>query len=245
MISEAISRVLHARRVTPAEQDSSDEIDAWVASRALAWPTKLEDDFVARALNLGVDSGMILDVGTRVGLIPLKMLWQNDDCYAIGVDESVLMVDRARETAKAWGLEERVFFQVGDCRRMRFKTGYFDIVVSDSRLHGFDDPVAVLREVDRVVKPRGAILIRDLRRPTRFRMANRIEENVARHGQAMRHQVERALRSAYSTAEFRRIVSSSGLRGASIIESDDDHVLIERRGETDPNSWIKAREQYL
>jgi ubiquinone/menaquinone biosynthesis C-methylase UbiE len=245
MISDTISRVLHPRRIPDRHENTSEEIDAYVTSRALAYPSRLEDDFVTRALGLGVESGMILDVGTRVGLIALKMLWQNDDCYAIGVDESVAMVDRARETAKAWDLEERAFFQVGDCRRMRFKTAYFDIAVCDSVLHAFDDPIAVLAEIERVVKPKGAVLVRDLQRPTRLRMARRIEENVARYGQAMRPQIERSLQSAYSLRELRRIVKSSGLRGATVVESDGDHILIERRGQTDPNSWIKAREQYL
>jgi ubiquinone/menaquinone biosynthesis C-methylase UbiE len=244
MISETISRVLHTRRIPDRHENTSEDIDTYVTSRALAYPTSLEDDFVERALGLGVESGMILDVGTRVGLIALKMLWQNDDCYAIGVDESTAMVERARETAQAWNLEERAFFQVGDCRRMRFKTAYFDIVVSDSALNRFDDPVAILAEIGRVVKPKGAILIRDLQRPTRLRMAQRIEQDVDRLGKAMRPQIERSLRSAYAPREIRRIVNSSGLEGVSV-EVDADHIVIVRRGETDPNSWIKAREQYL
>src|SRR5439155_20757156 len=100
-----------------------------------------------RALGLGVESGMILDVGTRVGLVVLKMLWQNENFFAIGMDMSGLLIERARETAQAWELGERAFFQVGDARKMRLKTGYFDLVISDSTLHVFDDPLSVLREI--------------------------------------------------------------------------------------------------
>ena len=57
-----------------------------------------------------------------------------------------MMIDRARETAAAWDLEDRAFFQVGDARKMRFKTAYFDLVISDSTLHVFDDPLSVLRK---------------------------------------------------------------------------------------------------
>src|SRR4026209_2191705 len=123
-----LSRLTHATRKESPELETAEQIDAYIDSRALEYPTKIEEDFVQRALALGVDGGMILDVGTRVGLIALKMLWQNENFYAIGMDKSSTLIDRARETATAWGLGERAFFQVGDARKMRLKTGYFDLV---------------------------------------------------------------------------------------------------------------------
>src|SRR6267142_4007327 len=139
------SRLTHPARVESAELETPEQVDAFIDSRALEYSTRLEDDFVQRAMGLGVEGGMILDVGTRVGLIALKILWQNENFYAIGMDKSGAMIERARETATAWDLE-RAFFQVGDARRMRFKTAYFDLVISDSSLHAFDDPVSVLAE---------------------------------------------------------------------------------------------------
>src|SRR5256886_17213704 len=112
-----LSRLTHPTRVESPELEKPDEIDTFIDSRALEYATKIEDDFVRRALALGVEGGMILDVGTRVGLIPLKMLWQNENFYAIGMDRSSIMIDRARETAAAWDLAGRAFFQVGDARK--------------------------------------------------------------------------------------------------------------------------------
>src|SRR6476469_3564052 len=123
-----LSRLKHPPRLESPELETDDAIDAFIDSRALEDPTKIEEDFVQRALALGVDGGMILDVGTRVGLIVLKMLWQNENFYAIGMDKSSALIDRARQTAEAWGLNERAFFQVGDARKMRLKTAYFDLV---------------------------------------------------------------------------------------------------------------------
>src|SRR4030095_16151140 len=111
------SRLTHPSRKESPELDRPAQIDAFIDSRSLEYSTKIEDEFVQRALALGVDGGMILDVGTRVGLILLKMLWHNENFYAIGMDKSVALVDRARETATAWGLHERAFFQVGDARK--------------------------------------------------------------------------------------------------------------------------------
>src|SRR5947209_11175146 len=212
------SRLLHCPRIESPELQTDEEIDAFIDSRALEYPTKLEDDFVQRALGLGVEVGMILDVGTRVGLIPLKMLWQNENFYAIGIDSSTAMVERARETAQAWGLGERAFFQVGDARKMRLKTAYFDLVISDSSLHVFDDPLSVLREINRVLKPTGALLIRELQRPTRFQMQRKIDECSELYGARMQSHMETALRAAFTRPELEALVQASGLERVRISE---------------------------
>jgi ubiquinone/menaquinone biosynthesis C-methylase UbiE len=239
------SRLTHPRRVECAELETSEQIDAFIESRALEYSTRLEDDFVKRAMELGVDGGMVLDVGTRVGLVVLKILWQNENFYAIGMDSSKAMIERARETAVAWGLDQRVFFQVGDARRMRFKSSYFDLVISDSTLHCFDDPVSVLAEIGRVLKPRGALLIRDLERPSRLNIARRIEKHGGAYGKQMKHHVETAIRASYNQSELQDLVRASGVERVQVVRMDEHHLAIQRTGESDPNSWIRAREQYL
>jgi ubiquinone/menaquinone biosynthesis C-methylase UbiE len=239
------SRITHPARLESSEFGTMEQIDAFIDSRSLEYPTKTEEEFVQRALGLGVQSGMILDVGTRVGLILLKMLWQNENFFGIGMDVSGSLVDRARETAQAWGLGDRAFFQVGDSRKMRLKTGYFDIVISDCTLHVFDDPLSVLCEINRVLKPKGALLIRELRRPSRIQMQQKISEYSALHGERMRPHVESAMRAAFTRSEIEALVRASRLERARVSEPDQYHLLIERTGENDPNSWIKAREQYM
>jgi ubiquinone/menaquinone biosynthesis C-methylase UbiE len=239
-----LSRFTHPPRTETSELETAEQIDAFIDSRALEYATRLEDDFVQAALALGVDGGMVLDVGTRVGLIPLKILWQNENFYAIGMDRSSIMIDRARETAAAWKLEDRAFFQVGDARRMRLKANYFDLVISDTTLHVFENPLSVLQEINRVLKPRGGLLIRELRRPNRFKMRQSIEQHAALFGSRMRPHVESALRAAFTRDEVGDLLDASGLERVQLTE-DEHHFVMKRTGESDPNSWIKAREQYL
>jgi ubiquinone/menaquinone biosynthesis C-methylase UbiE len=244
MIAHLISRWIHPPRVISQADDTPEEIDAFIDSRALECATQSDDAFVERALKLGVGSGMVLDVGTRAGLIVLKILWQNENFFSIGVDASSAMIDRARETANAWGLGERAFFQVGDARRMRLKTGYFDLVVSDGVFHRFSDPISVLSEIGRVLKPKGGLLIRDFRRPNRFKMARDIAGQAKNYGSRMRPQIEEALRGAYTPAELRELLKTARIEGARVIEIDEHYICIEREGMTDPNSWVSVREQY-
>jgi SAM-dependent methyltransferase len=235
--------VYPSRLSCPAET-SAEDIQAFIDSRAREYPSQLEDAFVTRALGLGIGSGILLDAGTRVGLIALKIVWQNENLVAMGLDTSGPFVERARETATAWELNDRAVFQVGDPRRMRFKSGYFDLVVSDCSLHRFDDAVAVLQEIGRVLKPKGAVLIRDYRRPKRLKMISRIQEQTERLGEAMRNHVEAALQAAYTAEEARGLVHDSGLSQVQIDDSDPDYFVIERHGETDPGSWVTSRDQY-
>ena len=46
-----------------------------------------------------------------------------------------------------------MFFQVDDLHQIKFKEHYFDLVVSDSALHRFENPSDVLNEINRVTKP--------------------------------------------------------------------------------------------
>jgi hypothetical protein len=154
------SRLTHPTRVESPELETPEQIDAFIDSRALEYPTKIEDDFVQRALGLGVGSGMILDVGTRVGLILLKMLWQNENFYAIGMDASGLLIERAHETAQAWDLADRAFFQVGDARKMRLKTAYFGVDSRPAAARSFPD-AAKNRSVFCSLRPAHAAIRRD------------------------------------------------------------------------------------
>ena len=220
------------------------DVEAYIESRTCEYQARLEDEFASRALTLGIEGGILLDVGTRVGLIALKIVWQNENLVAMGLDISGPFVERARATASSWELNDRAVFQVGDPRQMRFKSQYFDLVVSDCTLHRFDNVVEVLREIGRVLKPKGGLLIRDYSRPNRLKMIGRIQQHTERLGDAMRPQLEQALQAAYTPAEIRQALGEAGLSGVAIDESNPDYIILERRGETDPGSWVTAREQY-
>jgi SAM-dependent methyltransferase len=236
--------LVYPSRLPLSPQIASEDVQAFIESREREYPSKLEDEFAKRALSLGIESGMVLDVGTRVGLIALKIVWHNENLVGMGLDTSGPLVERARETAAVWDLNDRAVFQVGDPRNMRFKSGYFDLVVSDCSLHRFDNVVDVLREIGRVLKPKGAILIRDYSRPNRLKMIGKIQKHTERLGDAMRPQLEQAIQAAYTPDEIRQAIAEAGLTGVRVDDGDPDYIVIERRGETDPGSWVTAREQY-
>jgi hypothetical protein len=60
----------------------------------------------------------------------------------------------------------------------------------------------------------------------------------------MRPQVEEAIQASYTPNELQLAIREAGISGVRVDESDANYVVLQRRGETDPNSWVTTREQY-
>ena len=78
-----------------------------------------------------------------------------------GVDISPEMVRRATERAAAAGVADRVRFEQGDSQALRFADATFDVVVNECAVGIPDDSHAVLREMARVVRPGGRVVIHE------------------------------------------------------------------------------------
>lgn len=94
---------------------------------------------------------------------------------AIGLDYSQGMLDTARKERLVEGRLTR-----GDAGRLPFKDGAFDKIVCTNSFHHYPDHVASLREMRRVLKPGGLLVLVDPRQDNIFgRMAiELVEEKV-------------------------------------------------------------------
>ena len=94
----------------------------------------------------------------------MAMAGQARDLHVTGVDLSDEMLAQAHENARNAGLATQVSFRPGDAQQIPFPDGSLDLVVSTMSLHHWSDPVSVLNEIARVLRPGGSFLILDLRR---------------------------------------------------------------------------------
>ncbi len=81
--------------------------------------------------------------------------------HATGIDLTPAMLDRARALAAEKGLAN-VTWREGDVRALPWRDATFDIVVTRFSFHHFLDPLAALREMARVCRPGGRVVVVDM-----------------------------------------------------------------------------------
>jgi len=102
-----------------------------------------------------------LDAGCGIGLQALLLAEAVGPAgHVTGLDLSPQLLVHAREIAEKAGLSERISFQQGDVHRLPFDDDTFDWVWSANCV-GYNpaEPLPLLRELKRVVKPGGTVAI--------------------------------------------------------------------------------------
>jgi len=124
--------------------------------------------------------------------------------------------------------EARAQFFVADGNRLAFPSASFDLVMCNSVLHHLAQPERLFAEVARLARPDGALLIRDLRRPSRLAYPLHVRW-YGRHYAGLMYKLYCAsVRSAYTIAELKELLRSSPLAGARIFRHGRTHLGLER-----------------
>jgi ubiquinone/menaquinone biosynthesis C-methylase UbiE len=99
-------------------------------------------------------SGKVLELATGTGI---NLPFYPRSCQIIATDLSQGMIDMARKDAKAIG--RTVDFYTMDAEALGFPDGSFDTIVDCNSLCVFPNPIAALREMARVCRIDGRILL--------------------------------------------------------------------------------------
>lgn len=109
----------------------------------------------------------VLDIGSGTGRFAL-WLHRSFHCKVHGVDLSPRMVACAETNARQAGFGRDVTFEIGSAADLaRFDPGSFDVSSCTLAAHHFtslEDVALLLRDLDRITAPHGAILLYDLGR---------------------------------------------------------------------------------
>jgi ubiquinone/menaquinone biosynthesis C-methylase UbiE len=108
---------------------------------------------VAEEILTSFHQGLLLDLGTGPGYLPIEVVKRSPHVRMIGVDLSRVFIRMARANAVRAGCAARVHFEVGNAANLRFEAETFDGVISTGMLHVLRDPVRMIRECWRVLKP--------------------------------------------------------------------------------------------
>lgn len=115
------------------------------------------------------EKGMLLDVACGTGDFSIAA------CRAgvrkvTGVDISDNMVEIGKKKVKEMGLDSRICLQCGDSEQLEFADGDFDVVTVAFGVRNFEHLEKGLREMHRVLKPGGKVIILEFSMPGHFPM---------------------------------------------------------------------------
>lgn len=204
---------------TPEESDAYDQMDHTTPNRA----------FVERAVALGA-RGSILDLGCGPGHLPLLLCEAIADATVLGVDLAASMIEIAEDHRQRSRHRDRVSYRIADAKDLGdLAAASFDAVVSNSLLHHIPEPAGFLRECARLVRPGGALLIRDLFRPPTAERALELTEMHAGDCTPVQKELFRAsLHAALTPGELRVLADEVGLADAVLVVDTDRHMSLQR-----------------
>ena len=108
----------------------------------------------------------ILDVATGTGDLAIAMARRIEGVQLLGVDLSERMLEVARRKVEARGLDGRIVFDRGDAEHLDVVTASIDVATVAFGVRNFGDLDAGLRELARVLRPGGKVVILEFSRPS-------------------------------------------------------------------------------
>jgi ubiquinone/menaquinone biosynthesis C-methylase UbiE len=108
--------------------------------------------------------GNAVDLGCGAGQLVMEIAQTAPGLHVTGIDLSEELLANARVSAQQLGLSGQVDFRLGNAEDIPIPDQSLDLVISTASLHHWSEPVKVLNEINRVLKPSGVYYIFDLRR---------------------------------------------------------------------------------
>lgn len=139
-------------------------------------------DLLNRLLSMGIDQlwrdqavemlrverpKRILDVATGTGDLAIKALKLAPDSV-VGVDISDEMLAKGRQKIERLGEQERVTLRRGDAEKLPFSDSQFDAVMVAFGVRNFENLLAGLEEIRRVLRPGGTLVVLEFSQPHAF-----------------------------------------------------------------------------
>jgi UDP:flavonoid glycosyltransferase YjiC (YdhE family)/ubiquinone/menaquinone biosynthesis C-methylase UbiE len=213
-------RMLEPKVKTQAEALAYDEME-------LHFGDILFQGLAESALNMGVAAGRMLEVGTGTGRVSIRLAKLNPALSIDAVDHTENNFRVARENARRHGLGERLRFSLARPSALPFPPKAFDLVIASNVLLNAADPLACLREIQRVARPEGAILVRDVRRLPAAILPFVVALYTRGFSPTLKRLASNSFHAALSYAELESLVKQLGMPRAKVRKYFVSHIGVE------------------
>ena len=110
--------------------------------------------------SLGIEPGcQVLEIGFGNGRAAPAVIDQANDVRYVGIDISPTMLEEAKRFNAALVAAGRASFHLTSAEHLPFADGSFDRVFAIGVIHFWDDPIAPLMEIRRVMRPGGLAIM--------------------------------------------------------------------------------------
>ncbi len=184
--------------------------------------------FAADAIALDPDAVKVLDVGTGTARIPILMCQQRPQYLVTAVDLAQSMLIIGQRNVEEAQLTQRIRLERVDAKRMPYPDLEFDAIVSNSLVHHLPEPLSLFKEVNRLVRPGGALLIRDLVRPETEQQLDELVASSNTYDTRQQQLFRDSLKAALTLAEVRDLIDCVGFQQVTLAQTSELHWTIAR-----------------
>lgn len=106
-----------------------------------------------------------LDVATGTGDLTVELFRQKHPAFVVGVDISEGMLAVGRKKMERLGLSDRTELRNENCEALTLESDRFDACTVGFGIRNFQNPLMGLRQMHRVLKPGGELIVLEFSRP--------------------------------------------------------------------------------
>ena len=144
---------------TPFPGDGPSMLDLLSLSPRRIFPPGGEALYRQIALLADLGEGTeVLDVGCGRG-VTLEYFVQEYGVQGAGVDEDPELVELGRDRVRYLGIGDRMQLEAAPVSNLPYRDGIFDVTVGELGMTGRTDPADAVRELVRVTRPGGAVIL--------------------------------------------------------------------------------------
>lgn len=195
------------------------------------------DEFLAHldrnSSGTGVADGdpvCVLDVGTGFARIPIEICMRRGGIGFTAVDRATRALQTARRNVEQAGMSRVIRIEQAEAISLPYATASFDAVISSSLLHHVSNRLDALREMTRVLRPGGLLLVRDtLRASDAGQIAQILSRNNDSANDNSRQVFQNAFHAMLNIDEARELSLAAGLPARSVRQAGPRHWMLEFR----------------
>jgi demethylmenaquinone methyltransferase / 2-methoxy-6-polyprenyl-1,4-benzoquinol methylase len=120
-----------------------------------------------RIIGKNITPSLILDVATGTGDLAIAALKLNPEKIT-GIDISEKMLEIGRKKIAGKGLSGKIELMKGDSEKIQYPDNYFDTAMVAFGVRNFSNPLAGLKEMQRVLRSGGMIMVLEFSKPVSF-----------------------------------------------------------------------------